>query len=212
MRVMFGLLAILMSLAACAEPAKKETQYMAGKHYQVIGTPVKTEDPSKIEVAEVFWYACGHCFKIEPVITQWKKTLGNDVNFVRSPAIWNGPMEVHARAFYAAKALGIFDKVHQPLFDAMNVERKRLATPEELAEFFTQFGVEEEKFMKTYKSFGVVSQVNQANARARGYGITGTPEIIVDGKYRISANLAGSQQEMLNVAKFLVEKLRAERS
>ncbi len=80
-----------------------------------------------------------------------------------------------------------------------------------MAGFFEKHGVSEEDFRKTYRSFGVVSQVNIANSKARGYGITGTPEVVVDGQYRISARMAGSQDKMLQVAEFLVNKIRAEK-
>ncbi|GAB3111089.1 thiol:disulfide interchange protein DsbA/DsbL [Aestuariicella hydrocarbonica] len=211
MRVMAAIFALMFSLVACAAD-KAPAAYQAGTHYTVLETPVRTMDPSKIEVTEVFWYGCGHCFKFEPMVHQWSEKLPGDVDFERSPAMWNALMEVHARAFYVAKALGVFDQVHQPLFNALNLERKRLGNVDELADFFADFGVDKDKFEKAYASFGVASQVKQADARARSYKITGTPEIVVDGKYRISARQAGGQAEMLKVADYLVAKIRDERS
>ncbi|WP_317932785.1 thiol:disulfide interchange protein DsbA/DsbL [Halioxenophilus sp. WMMB6] len=192
--------------------ANAEEAYQAGVHYQVLSQPVPTSDPNKIEVTEVFWYGCGHCFHFEPMLQQWKKTLPDDVVFVQSPAIWNAPMEVHAKAFYTAKALGKLEEMHQPLFNALNLEKKRLTDEKSLAVFFSDFGVDEATFEKTFRSFGVVSQVNIANSRARGYGVEGTPELVVNGQYRVSARLAGSQENMLKVAQFLVDKIRAEHS
>jgi thiol:disulfide interchange protein DsbA len=118
-------------------------------------------------------------------------------------------MELHARAFYTAQALGVLDKVHGSMFAAMNVERKRLGSPDEIAELFVAQGVSRADFDKAFKSFGVDSLVKQANARARGARITGTPELMVAGKYRINTRKAGSQAEMLKIAEFLVEKERA---
>ncbi|BFM13864.1 thiol:disulfide interchange protein DsbA [Maricurvus nonylphenolicus] len=207
MRAFLALLTMMVSLAACAQDAT----YKAGVHYQVLNTPVTTADPNKIEVTEVFWYGCGHCFRFEPMVNQWAKQQGEDVNFVKSPAMWNGLMETHARAYYAAKALGVLDKVHQPLFNALNLEKKRLADENELAELFAQHGVAKADFTKAYKSFGVSSQVRLADANARGYQITGTPEMIVEGKYRVSAKMAGGQKQMLDVVNYLVTKARAER-
>ncbi len=205
-------LSMLMLLLSMAVGVQAQDSYKEGVHYQALKQPVPTQDPAKIEVTEVFWYGCGHCFSFEPMIQQWKKGLDSDVTFVHSPAIWNGPMEVHARAFYVAKALNMFDKIHQPLFNALNIDRKRLANEKSLGQFFADFGVDAETFKKTYNSFGVVSQVSQANARARSYGIQGTPEIVVDGKYRVSASLAGSQEKMLQVTNYLVNKIRQEKS
>ena len=212
MRVLLAIIAIMFSVVACAEEKGEAPLYQAGVHYEVLKSPVKTKDPNKIEVTEVFWYGCGHCFHFEPILHQWVQQQQSDVDFQQSPAIWRDDMEVHARAYYVAHALGILDKAHQPLFNALNLEKKRLDTESDLADFFVGLGVDREKFLKTYKSFGVTSQVKQASARARSYKITGTPEVIVDGKYRISSKMAGDQINMLKVADYLIAKIRAERS
>jgi len=213
MRVLTAILAFVFSLAACAEEgAAVAPSYEAGVHYAVLETPSRTSDPSKIEVTEVFWYGCSHCFRFEPMVQQWKSNAADDINFVHSPAMWNKLMETHARAFYAAKALGVFDKLHQPLFNALNLESRKLQNADELAELFVAHGVEKAAFLKAFKSFGVTSQVKQADARARSYRITGTPEMIVDGKYRVSAKMAGGQDKMLKVVDFLINKVRTERS
>lgn len=213
MRPLLAILAFVFSMAACAEESTTVApSYKAGVHYAVLDTPSRTSDSSKIEVTEVFWYGCSHCFRFEPMVQQWKASAADDINFVHSPAMWNKLMETHARAFYTAKALGVFDKLHQPLFNALNLERRKLENAEELAELFVAQGVEKEAFLKAFKSFGVTSQVKQADARARSYRITGTPEIIVDGKYRVSAKMAGGQDKMLKVVDFLINKVRTERS
>ncbi|GAA5315956.1 MAG: thiol:disulfide interchange protein DsbA [Candidatus Pelagadaptatus aseana] len=211
MRVIAAVFALIFSLAACAEGTGSSPAYKAGVHYAELEQPVRTIDPNKIEVTEVFWYGCGHCFRFEPMLHQWSAKLADDVVFRQSPAMWNKTMQVHARAFYVAQALKVLDKVHQPLFTALNVERKSLATEQELASFFASHGVAEETFLKAYKSFGVTSQVKQADARARSYKISGTPEVVINGKYRVSARMAGGQSEMLKVADYLIQKERDER-
>ncbi len=212
MRVIAFLAGLLVSLAACAqEDAPQAATYEEGKHYIALDTPVPTITPGKIEVTEVFWYGCGHCYSFEPLINSWEKTLEDDVELVKSPAIWRGNMETHARIFYTAKSLGVLDSVHEKVFAAMHKQNKRLSDKDEIYPLFADAGVEREKFDKVFDSFGVSSQVQQADSRARGFKISGTPEIIVDGKYRVTAGSAGSQQDMLKVAKFLVEKIRAEK-
>lgn len=210
MRFLVALFGLVVSLAACADGTVEKPKYEAGVHYIVLDAPVRTADPKKIEVTEVFWYGCSHCFAFEPMAAKWKKTLPEDVNFLMSPAMWNGPMELHARAFYTAKALQVFDSMHMHLFNAMNIERKRLTDEDQIAELFVANGVAEADFRKAFNSFGVTGQVRQADARARSYRITGTPELVVNGTYRISAKEAGGQQQMLDVASFLVDKIRAE--
>ena len=113
-------------------------------------------------MAEFFWYGCGHCYTFEPILEQWKKGLAADVDFHGSPAIWNPLMEMHARAFYAAQTLGVLDTMHMVLFQAMNVDGKRLQSEEELAELFAANGVAAQDFSKAFNSFGVDSQVRQA--------------------------------------------------
>lgn len=203
-------LSMLVALPLLAATAQAQ-QWVAGEHYDLI-SPAIRGNSDKIEVTEFFWYGCGHCYNFEPQLVQWKKTLADDVIVVGSPAMWNALMEVHAKAFYAAEALGVLDKMHMPLFQALNVDRRRLATESELADLFAANGVSREEFAKAFNSFGVGSQVRQANARARAAKISGTPEMMVAGKYRISTRKAGGQADMLKLAEFLIEKERAERA
>lgn len=210
MRFFVLITGLLASLAACAqEDAPAAPAYELGKEYFAIDVPVRTITPGKIEVTEVFWYGCGHCFHFEPTINAWKKTLADDVELVKSPAMWRENMQTHARIFYAAKALDLPEKFHLRAFAMLNTEHKRLESEDEIAALFAEFGVEREKFDKVFNSFGVSSQVQQADARARGFKITGTPELIVDGRYRIATGSAGGQAEMLEVANYLIDKIRS---
>jgi thiol:disulfide interchange protein DsbA len=204
-------------IAACAvvlwvpfaAMADEEQAWQEGTHYDLISPAVRTADPSKVEVVEFFWYGCGHCYTFEPLVSRWKKTLPDDVEFKGSPAVWNKPMELHAAMFYTADVLGVKETMHTVLFQAMNVDGKRLASEKEIKALFTANGVAAEDFDKAFSSFGVSSQVRQANARARAAKITGTPEMMVNGKYRISIRKAGSQANMLKVADYLIEQERA---
>ncbi len=192
---------------ATTAPASGE-KYQAGKHYKVIPAPVRTANQDKIEVNEVFWYGCPHCFHFEAILEPWVKKLGSDVDFERTPAVWRPAMEVHARAYYAAKQLNVLDSMHIIIFKAMQEEKKALANEAEVVALFTAHSIDEASIRKAYDSFSVQSQTRQADARARSYGVEGTPELIINGKYRISSNEAGSQEAMLDVANFLIEKER----
>lgn len=215
-RLLMSLVLVLAPLgvlaAGEAEPASGTPVFQEGVNYDLINPPLRTSDPGRIEVTEFFWYGCGHCYHFEPMVEQWKKTLAEDVAFRPSPAVWNPSMELHSKAFYTAEVLGVLDTMHPALFHTMNVERKRLKSEEEIAEQFTAKGVSAEEFSKAFNSFGVGSQVRQANSRARSAKITGTPSMMVDGKYLITAQKAGSQANMLKVADFLIEKERVARS
>ena len=206
----FATLAAACSLAlgALISAPSHADDYVEGEHYDVISPAVRASS-EKIEVTEFFWYGCGHCYNFEPQLSQWKKSLPEDVELKGSPAIWNRLMEIHAKAFYTAEVLGVLDQVHMPIFQALNVDRKRLASEDELASIFAANGVAKDDFKKAFNSFGVGSQVRQANARARSAKITGTPEMMVAGKYRITTRKAGGQAEMLKIVDFLIEKERA---
>jgi thiol:disulfide interchange protein DsbA len=204
MSLTFGLLLMMFTaLTAVAE------EYKAGKDYAVLEQAVRTRDSSKIEVVEVFWYGCSHCYHFEPLISKWKEQQQEDVDFWMSPAIWNTAMRVHAQAFFTAKALGVAEKLHAPLFTTLVVERKRLANQKQVGDLFADYGVDRKVFDKTFNSFGINSQVKQADARARSYKVSGTPEVIVNGKYRVSASMSGSQAEMLKVIDYLVAQERS---
>lgn len=209
MRILTALLGLVFSLSACAQEASSE--YLEGKEYVLLEQPVRTADPSKIEVAEVFAYSCPHCFDFEPLLQAWEKKQDKDVAVVQTHAMWNPQMEPLVRGYYTSLALGIKDKTHMAVFKSMHLEHKQILTPEQWADFFSGYGIDKAKALSTYNSFGVTSQIKQAEARVRGYKVTSTPEMVVEGKYRVSSRLAGGHAEMLKVVDFLVAKSRAER-
>lgn len=191
--------------------AAAAADFVEGTHYVRLDEPLPTQDKSKIEVVEFFWYGCVHCFHFEPALRAWASRQPDDVYMRGSPALWNKTMGLHAQAFYTAQALGVLDKLHEPLFAALNVEPKvKLNDESSIQKFFAKYGVDKADFSKAFNSFGVASQVKQADARARSTGIEGTPELLVNGKYRISSRLGGGQStsQMLQVADFLIDQER----
>ena len=189
-----------------------EDNYKEGEHYDLVVPPFRTANPDKIEVREFFWYGCGHCYSFEPLLNAWKKTLASYVDFQPSPAIWNGTMKFHARVFFAIEALGLGDTMHKAIFQAMHVDRNPLSTEAQVQKFFVSQGVSEKDFKGAFSAFGVGSQVTKAEAVMRQAAISGTPELVVNGKYRISTRKAGSQANMLKIADALVERERRTRS
>ncbi len=184
-------------------------RYVAGTHYMEIANPVNTGDSSKVEVIEAFWYGCSHCFRFEPLITNWEENKPDDVDFVRFPALWNNLMKIHAQVYYAAEALDAVDVLHEHIFNAINVERNMLQNEGQISELFVEHGISQEDFDRTFNSFSVRTKVNQAEARMQDYGIRSTPNMIVNGKYLITTSEnVRTQQEMLEIVDFLVEKER----
>lgn len=226
----FAMAMMLLTVSACSDgsevaakaPAKSSAQTsqaapakvakQPGERFIRIAQPVNTANPDKIEVAEVFWYGCGHCFDFEPMLATWEKKLPNDVEVRRSPGMWSQVMVLHATAFYTAQALGVLEQVHQPIFDAINLKKNPLRDRDAIEKIFLAHSdVDAESFRKTFASFGVSSQVKQADARARSYGISGTPELIINGKYRVTGRSAGSRAGMLEVAEQLIAQERSAR-
>ena len=185
-------------------------RFVAGTHYQEIANPVNTKDSSKVEVIEAFWYGCSHCFRFEPLIADWEDNTPDYVDFVRFPALWNGLMKVHAQVYYAAEALDSLDVLHEEIFNAINVERNMLQNEEQIGELFEQHGVSQSDFESAFNSFSVRTKVNQAEKRMTDYGIRSTPNMIVNGKYLVATGEnVRTQQEMLDIVDFLVEKERS---
>jgi len=186
----------------------KAMEYEEGTHYVELQVPLKTANPEKVEVTEYFSYGCPHCFQFEPMIGAWKDDLPADVEFNRTPAIWNKDYQVYAQTYYAAEALNVTEKVHVPLFVAIHQQRQRLNDPKDVALFFAEFGTDPLDFAKVYQSFGVRASMQQAEARGRAYRSSGVPALIVNGKYRVEGKMAGSNANMLRVVEFLIEKER----
>lgn len=200
-------------MAATAATAQAEaTEYREGEHYQTLPIPVDTRDPSKIEVVEVFSYGCIHCKNFQPFVDGWRESLADDVDFYRLPATFSKQWEVLAQLYYAAEALGVTDQVHEPIFTAIHDRGVNLTDPALMAELFErEAGVSADDFNKVFKSFSVRSRVQQAHARGMAYRLSGTPTVIVDGRYRVDGQMAGSNRGILEVVDHLVAKRRQAR-
>jgi len=183
-------------------------EYVEGRHYQILDNPTVTRNPSKVEVVEVFWFGCNHCYSLESYIQPWKRKLPNDVDFWKSHITWNAQAETHARLFYSAKALGIEEKAIPAAFTAIWREGRNLLGNSEVEYFFKGFGIEKERYLSVSNSFGVNNAVKQANNRMRQWTVTGVPTIIVNGKYKVSGTREIGTSKLLDVVDFLIEKER----
>lgn len=180
--------------------------------YELVKPPQPTDTPDKVEVVEVFWYGCPHCFTFLPAMEQYAKGKPDYVAVRHMPAIFRDSWVEHARAFYTADLLGVQERIHRPLFEAIHVGKQRLDTREDLMKFFEQHGVSNGDFNKTYDSFAVQTLMRKSQVMQQRYGVRGTPTVIVNGKYRVSGSLAGSPQNIIKVIEALVERERAEKS
>ena len=181
----------------------------AGKTYVELSNPVPVAVPVKIEVVELFWYGCPHCYAFEPTINPWAEKLPKDVNFRRIPAMFGGPWDAHGQLFLTLEAMGVEHKVHNAVFEAIQKQGKRLTKPDEMADFVATQGVDKDKFLATFNSFAIQGQIKQAKELAQKYGVQGVPTLIVNGKYRFDLGSTGGPEATLNVADQLIAKERA---
>jgi thiol:disulfide interchange protein DsbA len=208
MRMFAALIGLVVSFSVAS--TSFAAGYTEGKDYVVLAPRVVPADATKIEVAEFFSYACPHCFKFEPLLQAWAKKLPADVALVQTHVSFNRPdWANYQRGYYTILSLGVKDKVQEAVFNSIYIANKNLSGAQDWADFLSLYGVDKQKTLSTYNSFGVNSQIKQAEARTRDFKIPSTPALIVDGRFRITV---ANQEEMIKVAQFLVDKVRAERA
>ncbi len=202
-RWMFALmLPMLVSMTACADA------YTQGQDYIELSNPQPTTSGEKIEVVELFWYGCPHCYHLDPFLEEWVASKPDDVEFVRMPAVLGKRWVLLAKAYYTAELLGNLDKIHLALFKALHEDKNKINDEAAVQDFFVDQGVSAEDFKNTFNSFAVNVKVNNAKQMTRRYTITGVPTMIVNGKYSTSPGLARSNEGVIKVMNYLIEKER----
>jgi thiol:disulfide interchange protein DsbA len=190
-----------MFVVACnAQPVP----FQEGTHYFKVEPAQPTNTPGKVEVIEVFSYACIHCAHFEPIVASWKKKMPAQASFSYLPAIFNPSWETFARAFYAAEVLGILGKTHQPTFDAIFVQKKPMQDMDQIATFLSGYGKSADEIKKAMNSFAVEMKINRAKKQVIAYQVDGTPSVIVAGKWRVTGGSAGSADNVFKVVDYLV--------
>jgi len=178
-----------------------------GVHYKLL-TPAQPTNvaPGKVEVVEVFWYACGHCYLLEPRLEAWdRKGRPANAQLVRLPATWNNMLKTHARLFYTMELLGK-QNLNPEIWREINVKGNRLDTPAAIEAFFTSRGVSKADFNKAFAGFAVDSKIMKAEDLNRRYKITATPNVVVAGKYVTDIGMAGGEEQLFQVINALVAR------
>jgi len=203
-----GLKGILSFLVAAldATPLVVLAQGQGKYQYTELKPPLPTETGNKIEVVEFFWYGCPHCYNLEPTLEQWVKKLPPDVQFRRIPAVFNARWGLDASIYYTLEAMGLVEKLHRPLFDAIHRDHLRTDSTEALHEWLQRQGVDVKKFSETMKSFGVQSKMKRAAQLSVAYKIDGTPAMAVQGRYSVPAS-----DEMLPTVSYLIDVARKQK-
>lgn len=194
-RLAAWLLAFTLSAGASA-------QLVPGRDFRTINPPQHTDSGKKIEVLEFFWYGCPHCNNLQPSLRIWLKQKPADIEFQRVPAVFQDSWLPLTRTYYALDALGMVDKLHHDVFAAIHEQKLRLSDDNVLFDWVARHGVDRQKFIDTYNSFGVQSRSRSSSEKTRNYDIPGTPALTVDGKYLLAPSMTLKPDKNVDYERF----------
>jgi protein dithiol oxidoreductase (disulfide-forming) len=185
-----------------------------GNNFEAVAQPIPTDNAAKIEVMEIFWYGCIHCYQMDAPLNAWVKKLPADVYFKRMPGLPNASWAPMAKAFYAMETLGVAEKLHTPLFDAVHKSKNLNPTDEKaIIDWVTlQSKMDKAKVESAFKSFTINTNLNRAAQIFRASGATGVPSLVIDGKYITSSTMNGGNEQALKVADYIIENVRVDKS
>jgi len=182
-------------------------KWVPGTNYKVISPAQPTNvGPGKVEVIEMFWYGCPHCFALDPVLESWRKNKADYIEFVRVPVTWSDVHRAHAHLFYTLQALGKLDELHAKVFAEIQQNNNMLfsqndpmATQRAQVQFAKDNGISEADFMKAYNSFAVQTKLQEADDLTRRYRIEAVPTLVIAGKYETDMQQAGGESNLLHL-------------
>ena len=207
MKKLLAALMLLASFNVMADP-------QMGRDFDKTVQTINNETPNKIEVTELFWYGCSHCYQMEAPLHAWLKKLPADVVFKRVPGLPNQSWAPMAKAYYAMETLGVLEKLHTPLFDAIHKQKTLNPTDEKATiDWITkQAGLDKSAVENAFRSFSMNTSLNRAASIFRASGATGVPSLIINGEFITSSTMAGSNYAALKTADYIIENIRAEKA
>lgn len=188
-------------------PAVQAQRYVAGRHYLEIFPRVHTGQPEgQVQVVEVFWYGCPHCYRFQPVLGTWLQNRPDRTVFTHLPAPFNDLWALHARVFYAAQALNWLPQIHLPFFDAIHAQGRNLSSESAILRFVDQQGLDADAFRDRMRSEEVAAAVHDAGLLVQAYQLEGVPALVIDGRALLSPGMSGGYETMLQIASALIEE------
>lgn len=187
------------------------SRYVAGDDYKSVAADQAgpARDHGHIRVTEFFLYSCPHCFHFEPELNAWRKQHP-DIAFSRVPVLFGPGAQPYARLYYTEVKLGVVDRLHDQIFDAIHEQGQPLASAGAMRQFMEAHGVDGDRFQQAYDSPQVKQQVRDIVARMRRYPVTAVPSLSVAGRYWTSGREAGSNERMLKVVDYLIESAQSD--
>lgn len=185
-----------------------------GQEFDKTAQVISIDNPTKIEVTEVFWYGCIHCYQMDPILNTWIKKLPADVTFKRLPGLPQPAWAPMAKAFYAMEDLKLTEKLHTALFEAVNKEKSLNPTDEVAAINWMakKSGLDKSKVEASFKSFSTNNKLNQAAQFFRASGATGVPSFVINGQFITSSTMAGGNEQALKTVDYIVANIRADKA
>jgi protein dithiol oxidoreductase (disulfide-forming) len=205
-RLMSACLAMLM-----LSPILAQAEFTEGRQYMQVPFPTQVETGNKIEVREIFWYGCSHCYALEPGLMRWVKKLPANAQFVRTPATVSPRWAIHAQAYYTFESLGAMEKLHDAFFKEAQEQPGAVADEKGIADFAARHGIDRKKFTEAFNSFGVRLNFEKAKQINQDLNINSVPTLVVDGKYLTSAAMAGGEEALFKLLDQLIAKAAKER-
>jgi thiol:disulfide interchange protein DsbA len=202
------LLAIGALLPVVARAQNKPTE---GTEFKLVQPPQPVESGNKIEVLEFFQYSCPHCFAFNPDLEAWRKKMPTDVEYKRIHINWDNSTLNHTKLYYSLEQLGKVNEVHEKVFTAIHVNKKRMLDPGEIADLMAANGIDRKQWLDMFNSFSIATRASKAMQIWRGYKIDGTPALGCDGRFITSPSMVGSRTGSLAVLDFLIQRARTER-
>jgi thiol:disulfide interchange protein DsbA len=196
-----------------AQAGAQDWKFEEGAHFtRMVPTQPTVGGADKIEVAEIFWYGCNHCYDFETYVNRWLEKKSANVRFVRIPAVWNPLVKLHAQLYYTEEVLVKNGKIANPeqfraaVFAEYHRRGNRMASESAIQAVFERHDVSAEDFSSTWKSFEVAQKLRVAQDLARRYSIASVPTIVVNGKYRTGAVEAGGYPSLMELIDELIER------
>jgi len=198
-------------------------EYDEGVEYELLTKAQPAPTDGTVEVVEFFSYGCPHCYRFEPYVNSWMAKKSDNIKFVHVPAVFskldengqrvasNKNWEFLAQLYYASEVLGIEEKMHPAIFEAMHGSGKKIRSFDDLKALFSQHGVSAEKLEQALNSFTVVAKTRRAMSMTDAYGINSVPNVVVQGKYMTNGTLAESHANVFKVVDYLAVEIEKEK-
>jgi thiol:disulfide interchange protein DsbA len=187
------------------------SNWSAGVNYRLVENPQPpTVTAGKVEVSEVFWYGCSHCFALDPLLEDWKTKKPAFIEFVRVPVIWGPLHRQHAKLYYTLQALHRLD-LHAQVFEAIQTKGVSLTDRDEVKAralqlaFLGGFGITEKQFNDAYDSMSVSTNVERAANYTQDMYVDSVPMLFVNGKYATTVGAAGGEAQLITLLTDLAE-------